>query len=220
MIMWLVSCIIPHLVFSAQAPSCYAISKAGKPGVPGKPGINGRNGHNGDRGSVGAPGKRGPQGPPGPKGAKGEQGTQAPQGNWKQCAWNNLNAQTDYGLIKDCAFMKHANDTALKVVFNGDFRICCCLDCCKRWYFTFNSVECRGPLAIDGIDHIFENHGKTDTNRHKTSQIGGYCQGIPEGIVQVGINVGDCVGKIPGDAFTGWNSVTRVMVEEFPPPQK
>jgi len=116
--------------------------------------------------------------------------------------------------------MKHANGTALKVEFNGDFRICCCLDCCKRWYFTFNGVECSGPLAIDGIDHILESHRRTDTNRHKTSQIGGYCQGIPSGIVQVGINVGNCVGKIPGDAYTGWNSVTRIMVEEMPPPQK
>ena len=115
--------------------------------------------------------------------------------------------------------MKHANDTALKVEFNGDFRICCCLYCCKRWYFTFNGVECNGPLAIDGIDHIFQNHRRRDTNIHKTSQIGGYCQGIPAGTVRVGINVGDCVGKMSGDAFTGWNSVTRVMVEEFPPPQ-
>ena len=79
-------------------------------------------------------------------------------------------------------------------------------------------MECSGPLAIDGIDHIYQNHGRTDTNIHKTSQIGGYCQGIPAG--NVGINVGDCVGKISGDAFTGWNSVTRIMIEELPPPQK
>lgn len=85
---------------SKPQPSCSATCQAGKPGVPGRPGINGRNGPNGDRGSVGAPGKKGPQGPPGPKGVKGEQGSQPIQRNWKQCAWKNLNAQTDYGLIK------------------------------------------------------------------------------------------------------------------------
>ena len=46
---------------------------------------------------MGAPGKMGPKGPQGPK---GEQGTQAPQRNWKQCAWKNLNDGRDYGLIK------------------------------------------------------------------------------------------------------------------------
>ena len=91
-------------------------------------------------------------------------------------------------------FTKQAHDTALKVEYNGDYRICCCLDCCKRWFFTFNGVECHGPLAIDGVAHIYQNHGKTDTNIHKTTQIGGYCQGIPKGTVRVGINVGDCVG--------------------------
>ena len=100
--------------------------------------------------------------------------------------------------FQDCAFMKHANDTALKVEFNGDYRICCCLDCCKRWYFTFNGVECGGPLAIDGLSHIHLNHGKTDTNIHKTTYIGGYCQGISAGTVRVGINVGTVWGRNPG----------------------
>ena len=117
--------------------------------------------------------------------------------------------------------MKHANDTALKVEFNGDFRICCCLDCCKRWFFTFDGAECNGPLAIDGLIHIASNFGSTDSNIHRVHYIGGYCQGISAGAVRVGINVGDCVGKKSGsDAYTGWNSVTRIMIEEVPPPQK
>ena len=75
-------------------------------------------------------------------------------------------------------------------------------------------------MAIDGIAHIASNHGKLDTNIHRTTQIGGYCEGIPKGNVRVGFNVGDCVGKKSGsDAYTGWNSVTHIMVEEVPPPQ-
>ncbi|KAL9976110.1 hypothetical protein ACROYT_G013360 [Oculina patagonica] len=181
----------------------------GIPGVPGVPGVHGRDGVKGD------------QGPKGPEGPKGDQGAQAPQKSWKQCAWKNINEDKDYGLIKECVFNKQAYETALKVEFNGDFRICCCLNCCKRWFFTFNGLECNGPLAIDGIAYIHRNHGRTDSNIHKTTQITGYCQGIPKGAVRVGINVGDCVGKKSGsDAFTGWNSVTRIMIEEVPPPQK
>jgi len=75
-------------------------------------------------------------------------------------------------------------------------------------------------MAIDGIAHISLNQGRTDTNIHRTTQIGGYCEGIPKGNVRVGFNVGDCVGKKSGsDAYTGWNSVTRIMIEEVPPPQ-
>ena len=89
-----------HRHHSKPQSSCSAICKAGVPGVPGIPRINGRNGPKGDRGSVGAPSKKGPQGNRGPKGAKGEQGTQTAQRNGKQCAWKDLNDQTDYGLIK------------------------------------------------------------------------------------------------------------------------
>jgi len=75
-------------------------------------------------------------------------------------------------------------------------------------------------MAIDGVAFIAANHGKTDTNIHRTTQIGGYCEGISKGTVRVGFNVGDCVGTKSGsDAYTGWNSVTRIMIEEVPPPQ-
>ena len=47
-----------------------------------------------------------------------------------------------------------------------------------RWFFTFNGVECRKPFAIDGVMHIHVNHGRTDSNIHKVTQIGGYCEGI------------------------------------------
>ena len=80
-------------------------------------------------------------------------------------------------------------------------------------------MECRKPLAIDGLMLIARNHGRTDTNIHRVAQIGGYCEGIAKGIVRVGIKVGSCVGKKAADAYTGGNSVTRIMIEEVPPSQ-
>lgn len=197
------------------------------------PGHNGRNGPKGDQGQAGPPGKMGPKGPQGPKGnqgirgaqgdkgAKGEQITKGLQKNWKQCAWRTLSDGRDYGQIKECVFSKHFQNTALKVEYNGDFRIAYCLVCCKRWYFTFNGVECRKPVPIAGIMHLQANHGHTDFNFHRTGQIGGYCEGIARGTVRVGLRVGDCRGTKSGfDAFTGWNSEARIMIEEVPPPQQ
>ena len=100
--------------------------------------------------------------------------------------------------------------------YNGDVRIGYCLDCCSRWFFTFNGAECRKPFAIDGVLLIYRNHGKTDSNIHRVAQIGGYCEGIPKGTVRVGFDVGSCVGKKAADAYTGWNSVTRIMIEDVP----
>ena len=81
-------------------------------------------------------------------------------------------------------------------------------------------MECRHPFAIDGLMLISSNHGKTDYNIHKTTQIGGYYEGIAMGSVRVGFHVGDCVGKKSGsDAYTGALSVTRIMIEEVPPSQ-
>lgn len=249
MIILLPTCILPLLAISAnqstqtQCPPTISTLACCVPGAPGFPGFHGRDGAKGDQGPAGAPGNKGSTGPAGPRGVQGKRGTkgahgkqgtkgaqgaqgakgepasQAMQKNWKQCAWNSINDGRDNGLIKDCVFKKLVDKTALKVEYNGDYRVAFCLSCCKRWYFTFNGVECRKPLPIDAVAHIASNHGKRDTNIHRTTQFGGYCEGIPKGTVRVGINVGNCARYKSADAYTGWNSVTRIMIEEVPPSQ-
>ena len=108
----------------------------------------------------------------------------------------------------------------MKVEFDGDFRVAFCVRCCKRWYFIFNGVECSKPVTIDAVDVIHDNHGKTDTSIHKHSQIGGYCEGIGKGTVRVGLMVGDCPDfKSGSDAYAGYRSTSRIVIEEVPPPQ-
>ena len=81
-------------------------------------------------------------------------------------------------------------------------------------------MECSNPITIEAIDVISTNHGRTDTNVHKHSQIGGYCEGIGKGIVRVGLVVGDCHGfKSGSDAYTGYHSVARIIIEEVARPQ-
>ncbi|XP_078367959.1 collagen triple helix repeat-containing protein 1-like isoform X2 [Oculina patagonica] len=221
----------------------------GKPGSPGVPGRDGRDGREGAKGEQGSPGKSGPQGPPGPQGtpgiegkdgAKGEPGVQGPPGqkgqrgesgssgipgtsgvmsykNWKECAWKNLDDDKDNGLIKDCVFTKNFSDTALHVYWTGDLRIHKCTSCCKRWYFTFNGAECAAPLPIDGIVYMWQGNNK---NLHRVRHIEGHCNNIHKGKVRVGFWVANCARyKGNYDAYTGYNSVSRIFVEEVPKPQ-
>ena len=49
--------------------------------------------------------------------------------------------------------------------------------------------------------------------------IEGVCEKIHKGTVRVGFWVGNCAGYKSADAQTGWNSVSRIYVEEVPPPK-
>ena len=56
-------------------------------------------------------------------------------------------------------------------------------------------------------------------NLHRVRQIEGVCEKVHKGSVRVGFWVGACVGYRTADAVTGWISVSRIYVEEVPPPQ-
>ncbi|KAL9975773.1 hypothetical protein ACROYT_G012967 [Oculina patagonica] len=201
------------------------------PGIPGIPGSPGSAGPAGAAGSPGGPGPQGPLGPAGPAGDKGDAGSIGPQGppgpqgpsgnagrNWKQCVFKNLNNAIDTGMIKECLFKKMSDKTGLRVLWNGPLRIYNCHACCRRWYFTFNGAECSAPAAIDGVVYMVQGtNGRKDL--HRVRQIEGVCERVNKGLVRVGFWVGNCAGYGSADAYTGWNSVSRILVEEVPPPQ-
>jgi len=140
--------------------------------------------------------------------------------NWKQCAFKNINDEKDSGLLKECVFKKMSDKTALRVYWAGNLRISGCDSCCRRWYFTFNGAECSAPAAIDGVVYMeYGTGGKYYKNLHRPRHIEGVCEKLHKGTVRVGFWVGNCAGYGSADAYTGWNSVSRIYVEEIPPPQ-
>ena len=56
-------------------------------------------------------------------------------------------------------------------------------------------------------------------NPHRPRHVEGICEKLHKGTVRVGFWVGKCGERKPGDALTGWNSVSRMYVEEVSPPQ-
>ena len=128
----------------------------------------------------------------------------------------NIFEQSFFFITQECLFTKNFSETALRVVWVGALRITGCVNCCKRWYFTFNGAECSGPLPIDGVIYL----SVKNENPHRVRQIEGHCNNIHQGRVRVGFSVGNCVGYSGRvDAYTGWNSVSRIIIEEVPKAQ-
>ena len=89
---------------------------------------------------------------------------------------------------------------------------------CNRWYFKFNGNECSGPMTIEAV--VFYNNwssGSPNLLHHRSFE--GYCENIAQGAVRVELWVGQCGGVTLGDAYTGWNSVSRIMIEKVSRPQ-
>ncbi|XP_078599550.1 collagen triple helix repeat-containing protein 1-like [Branchiostoma floridae x Branchiostoma japonicum] len=136
--------------------------------------------------------------------------------NIKQCAWQKLSDDRDHGKITECPFNKLSANSSLRVLWNGALRVTSTSGCCKRWYFTFNGMECSGPLPIEGLVFTNAGNGMNGLNIHRVSSIEGICSGVPKGPVNVELWVRNCEGiSNSGNAYTGWNSVSRVIVEEL-----
>ena len=85
---------------------------------------------------------------------------------------------------------------------------------CNRWYFKFDGAECTKPATIEGIAY-----DKIGSNPHRHRHIEGYCDQVPEGEIRVGVWIGQCGSYKLGDGYSGWNSLSRIVIEEIPPPQ-
>ena len=84
---------------------------------------------------------------------------------------------------------------------------------CNRWFFKFNGNECSEPMTIEAA--VYNNWpssaGNPNLLHHRSFE--GYCENIPRGTVRVELWIEQCPGYT-GDAKTGWNSVSRIMIEE------
>ena len=84
---------------------------------------------------------------------------------------------------------------------------------CNRWFFKFNGNECSGPMTIEAVVYNYWPSGNPNLYHHRSFE--GYCENILQGRVTVELWVGKCLsGHTLGDAYTGWQSVSRIMVEE------
>ena len=76
----------------------------------------------------------------------------------------------------------------------------------------FNGNECSGPRTIEAVVYNGWPSGSPELLHHRSFE--GYCENIPQGAVRVELWVGQCGGRTLGNADTGWESVSRIMIEE------
>ena len=78
------------------------------------------------------------------------------------------------------------------------------------YLFTHIGNECKEPAPIDTQIYV-----TGSVNRHSPKTLDGFCYNIPQGKVTVGLSIGTCSGGKPGDAYTGWGSISRFVIEEM-----
>lgn len=88
-----------------------------------------------------------------------------------------------------------------------------------RWFITINGKECTDPAPIDGVLYTIDAEA---VNIHRGSTLAGICLGtddgpLEEGAYDVMLNVGMCEGfNETYNAFTGFNAVSTLNLEELP----
>ena len=123
-----------------------------------------------------------------------------------------------FSLVQECTFNKLTSDTSLKVSFRGNTGVNG-NNKCSRWYFKINGNECNLPATIEAIGYNYWPSGNINQHQLHHRSFDGYCENIPQGAVRVELWVGQCINGALGDARTGWNSVSRIMIEEVSRPQ-
>ena len=62
---------------------------------------------------------------------------------------------------------------------------------------------------------VWDTYAQKNLNLHRHRSSEGYCENIPQGAVRVELWVGQCSGgDFLGDARTGWNLVSWIMIED------
>ena len=95
------------------------------------------------------------------------------------------------------------NNTSLHVFYEGTLRSYGSPSCYRR-YFTFEGIVYARSTTVDPYRH-----------RH----IEGHCYQLPKGHIHAGFWIGRCESYGRGNGYTGYQSMSRIVVELVPPPQ-
>ncbi|XP_020608790.1 short-chain collagen C4-like [Orbicella faveolata] len=159
----------------------------------------------GSNGMPGMPGIPGPQGPQGRDGVKGQPGDEGSQGMLGQKGKKGNEGPHGKSGRPGMMEIKGARGTVGDQGIKGD------------------KGE-KGESVTSPSSAVSQTNwkqcpsGSPELRHHQSFE--GYCENIPQGTVRVELWVGSCPsGNTLGEAYTGWESVSRIMIEEVSRPQ-
>ena len=126
----------------------------------------------------------------------------------------------------DCDFTKLNASTVLRVAWEGNIAVLGCFDCCMRWSILINGEECSdpGPIDVSLRQDLTDRNLDIPFDLYRPASVAGFCRGptIGTGNHVISLVVGACQPSdfediVPsGRVMTGFNSVSRITIEEFP----
>ena len=125
--------------------------------------------------------------------------------------WDNLADGGDNGtrLPYSVQYVKQAAGTRLWLQFSSNLRTAGGAGSCCRWALRVNGAQCQVP--VNGNVYI-----DPAGNYHQHHTINGICDNVPAGNVTVESYIELCPGYGGADCYTGWNSMTALIVREVP----
>lgn len=153
---------------------------------------------------------------------------------WTQCVSdtplnhvrNTTENSTDDEAIQTCSFSKQLAETVLRVTWDGNIALDECDECCMRWFLAIDGEECTDPGPIDGA--LAQDIDENVYILNRPASIAGVCRGVAKerfgvGAHSVQLKVAPCQDTGDGTTVpersgtsTGFNSVSRFVVEEIP----
>ena len=125
--------------------------------------------------------------------------------------WNDLADGGDNGtrLPYSVSYTKQEAGTRLWLQFSSNLRTHGGAGSCCRWALRVNGAQCDVP--VNGNVYI-----NPAGNYHHHTTINGICNNVPAGNVNVESFIELCPGYGAADCYTGWNSMTALIVREVP----
>ncbi len=149
--------------------------------------------------------------------------------NWAQYVYTENTTESNTTSLYSSTFSKRTDNSALKISWEGNAALLNCSDCCTRWFIAIDGEECSSPGPIDGaIRQDLSDSSIGTFDLYRPISVAGICRGTNSSTPLVGgdhvisLGVGACAPTEDGDdiptsdVVTGYNSVSRIIVEELP----
>jgi hypothetical protein len=140
--------------------------------------------------------------------------------NVKECVYVHMNNGCETCTLMTCYFDKKFDHTVVRLTFSGNMRYIS-TGYRAHWWLQVDGKPCipHDPNVSRGGGIDASLHMTSNQDQHRMATIAGFCdklagnQPIGKGRHQVQLRL----QTDAGDAYTGWASASRIIIEEFPP---